>query len=90
MKRSQRDGTPIAPVLITEAAPSYAEQHAARRKKYAIMMAMRLPIFSASSRSATSITKMPPNRSLVSMNGPSWISGLPFRAVSSRGSRTSS
>ena len=31
------------PVLITEAAPSYEEQHAARRKKYAIMMSLRFP-----------------------------------------------
>jgi Protein of unknown function (DUF3099) len=32
------------PVLITEAAPSYEEQHAARRRKYAIMMFMRVPL----------------------------------------------
>jgi hypothetical protein len=44
VKRSHRDGTPTAPVLITEAAPSYEEQHAARRRKYAIMMALRLPL----------------------------------------------
>ncbi|GLZ34117.1 hypothetical protein Lesp02_63040 [Lentzea sp. NBRC 105346] len=31
------------PVLITEAAPSYEEQHAARRRKYAIMMSLRFP-----------------------------------------------
>lgn len=41
VKGSQRDG---GPVLITEAAPSYAEQHAARRRKYAIMMALRIPL----------------------------------------------
>jgi hypothetical protein len=29
------------PVLITEAAPSLAEQHAARKKRYAITMAIR-------------------------------------------------
>ena len=29
------------PVLITEAAPSMAEQHAARKKRYAITMAVR-------------------------------------------------
>jgi uncharacterized membrane protein len=31
------------PVLITEAAPSYEQQHAARRRKYAIMMSLRFP-----------------------------------------------
>ena len=31
------------PVLITEAAPSYDEQYAARKRKYAIMMGMRIP-----------------------------------------------
>jgi hypothetical protein len=35
-----RDG---APVLITEAAPSYEEQFAARKRKYMLMMGMRLP-----------------------------------------------
>jgi amino acid transporter len=29
------------PVLITEAAPSFSEQHAARKKRYAITMAVR-------------------------------------------------
>jgi Protein of unknown function (DUF3099) len=43
VKRSRRNATPT-PVLITEAAPSYEEQHAARRRKYAIMMALRLPL----------------------------------------------
>lgn len=47
MKGSGRDGTPREPVLITEAAPSYAEQHAARRRKYMIMMALRLPLLVA-------------------------------------------
>ena len=41
MKASDRDD---APVLITEAAPSYDDQHAARRRKYAIMMSMRIPL----------------------------------------------
>jgi hypothetical protein len=36
----QRDGTPV---LITEAAPSFDDQHAARRRKYAIMMGLRIP-----------------------------------------------
>ncbi|WP_121003667.1 DUF3099 domain-containing protein [Saccharothrix australiensis] len=36
----ERDG---APVLITEAAPSYEDQHAARKRKYAIMMGARIP-----------------------------------------------
>lgn len=35
-----RDG---APVLITEAEPSYDEQFAARKRKYMLMMGMRLP-----------------------------------------------
>lgn len=36
--RSRRD----EPVLITEAAPSLAEQHAARKRRYVITMAVRL------------------------------------------------
>jgi Protein of unknown function (DUF3099) len=32
-----------APVLITAAEPSYAEQYAIRRRKYAILMAARIP-----------------------------------------------
>ncbi|EID55935.1 DUF3099 domain-containing protein [Saccharomonospora xinjiangensis] len=32
-----------APVLITEAAPSYDDEQAARRRKYVIMMSLRLP-----------------------------------------------
>jgi hypothetical protein len=32
-----------APVLITEAEPSYDEQFAARKRKYMLMMGMRLP-----------------------------------------------
>lgn len=32
-----------APVLITEAAPSYDDQQAARKRKYAIMMGLRFP-----------------------------------------------
>ncbi|GGM54851.1 hypothetical protein GCM10012275_27440 [Longimycelium tulufanense] len=44
MKGSQRDDTPV---LITEAAPSYDDQHAARRRKYAIMMSLRFPFLIA-------------------------------------------
>lgn len=40
MNSSRRDDTPV---LITEAQPSYDDQQAARRRKYAIMMAMRIP-----------------------------------------------
>lgn len=36
----ERDGTPV---LITEAAPSHDDELALRRKKYAIMMALRIP-----------------------------------------------
>lgn len=32
-----------APVLITEAAPSYAEQYNQRRRRYAILMSARIP-----------------------------------------------
>lgn len=32
-----------APVLITEAAKSFDDQHAARKRKYVIMMSLRLP-----------------------------------------------
>ncbi|WP_374727294.1 DUF3099 domain-containing protein [Haloactinomyces albus] len=38
---SQRDDD--TPVLITEAEPSYDDQQAARRRKYAIMMSLRIP-----------------------------------------------
>ena len=31
------------PVLITEAAPSFEEEHAARKRKYMLMMGMRFP-----------------------------------------------
>jgi hypothetical protein len=31
------------PVLITSAAPSYEEQLAARRRRYALMMSLRIP-----------------------------------------------
>jgi uncharacterized membrane protein len=31
------------PVLITEAAPSYEEQHSARKRKYITMMLLRFP-----------------------------------------------
>lgn len=41
MSSSQRgDDTPV---LITEAEPSYDDQQAARRRKYAIMMSLRIP-----------------------------------------------
>ncbi|GHH44077.1 DUF3099 domain-containing protein [Lentzea cavernae] len=32
-----------SPVLITSAAPSYEEQLAARRRRYALMMSLRIP-----------------------------------------------
>jgi hypothetical protein len=32
-----------APILITDAAPSHAHQQAARKRKYLIMMGMRVP-----------------------------------------------
>jgi hypothetical protein len=38
---SERDDTPV--VLITEAAPSFEEQHRARKRKYAIIMLARIP-----------------------------------------------
>jgi hypothetical protein len=31
------------PVLITEAEPSYEDQHAARKRKYMVMMGLRFP-----------------------------------------------
>ncbi len=40
MKGSERDDTPV---LITEAEPSYEDQFAARKRKYMIMMGMRIP-----------------------------------------------
>lgn len=40
MKGSERDDTPV---LITAAEVSYDDQHAARKRKYMIMMAMRVP-----------------------------------------------
>lgn len=36
-------GRDSEPVLITEAAPSYDDQYAARKHKYALMMSMRFP-----------------------------------------------
>lgn len=40
-KRAQEhDDTPV---LITEAEPSYDDQQAARRRKYALMMSLRIP-----------------------------------------------
>jgi hypothetical protein len=41
VRREEQDDN--TPVLITEAAPSFEEQHAARRRKYAIMMSLRFP-----------------------------------------------
>ncbi len=40
MKGAERDDTPV---LITEAQPSYEEQFAARKRKYMVMMALRIP-----------------------------------------------
>ena len=40
MSGSQRDDTPI---LITAAAQSHDDEHAARKRKYMIMMGMRVP-----------------------------------------------
>ncbi|MGH3621985.1 MAG: DUF3099 domain-containing protein [Sciscionella sp.] len=40
MSNHEPDDTPV---LITEAAPSYEEQYAARKRKYAIIMSMRIP-----------------------------------------------
>lgn len=50
MKRHQRGGAE-PPVLITEAAVSYEEQHRARRRKYAIMMGLRIPLLVAAAAS---------------------------------------
>lgn len=41
MSGSQHDDD--TPVLITEAQPSYDDQQAARRRKYTIMMSLRIP-----------------------------------------------
>lgn len=41
MSSSHRDDD--TPVLITEAEPSYDDQQASRRRKYALMMSMRIP-----------------------------------------------
>lgn len=38
--KSERDDTPV---LITEAAPSYDDEYAARKRKYLTMMLLRLP-----------------------------------------------
>lgn len=40
MRHPDRDDTPV---LITEAEPSYEEQFAARKRKYMVMMSLRLP-----------------------------------------------
>jgi DUF3099 family protein len=44
VKGSERDDTPV---LITAAEPSYDDQHAARKRKYMIIMGMRLPFLLA-------------------------------------------
>jgi Protein of unknown function (DUF3099) len=44
MKSTERDDTPV---LITAAEQSYEEEHAARKRKYLIMMGMRLPFMFA-------------------------------------------
>lgn len=38
-----REPKDVTPVLITEAAPSYADQYAARKRKYMIIMSARIP-----------------------------------------------
>lgn len=38
-----RDAESDTPVLITEAQPSFDDEHAARKRKYTIMMAARIP-----------------------------------------------
>jgi hypothetical protein len=44
VNNSSRDARDDAdPVLITEAAPSFDEEHAARKRKYMLMMGMRFP-----------------------------------------------
>lgn len=40
MKGTDKDDTPV---LITEAAPSYEDQFSARKRKYMLMMGMRIP-----------------------------------------------
>ena len=40
MNSSERDDTPV---LITAAEPSHDDQHAARKRKYMLTMALRLP-----------------------------------------------
>ena len=44
MKNVPRDDTPV---LITEAAPSHDDQLRSRQRKYAVMMAMRVPFLVA-------------------------------------------
>lgn len=39
----RRSGDDVAPVLITEAAASFEDEHAARKRKYMIMMSLRFP-----------------------------------------------
>lgn len=40
MSNAKDDDTPV---LITEAAPSFDDQHAARKRKYIMMMSLRIP-----------------------------------------------
>lgn len=40
---SKADQPPDGPVLITEAAPSFDDEHAARKRRYLLMMALRFP-----------------------------------------------
>jgi Protein of unknown function (DUF3099) len=44
VKDSQRDDTPV---LITEAAPSYDDQLKSRKRRYSVMMALRIPFLVA-------------------------------------------
>jgi DUF3099 family protein len=44
VKDSPRDDTPV---LITEAAPSYDDQLRSRRRKYSLMMGLRIPFLIA-------------------------------------------
>lgn len=43
MNERTPDSRGATPVLITEAAPSYDDQQAARKRKYVLMMGMRFP-----------------------------------------------
>ncbi|GAA1949906.1 DUF3099 domain-containing protein [Amycolatopsis minnesotensis] len=43
MSERASESRDVTPVLITEAAPSYDEQFAARKRKYMLMMGLRFP-----------------------------------------------